>query len=342
MDTNANALEVHIRSEGGTLTLTPQGLLQHFLPGATPLPNNPRVFEGRVPGQPDKRCYVQTEALAGMLMTAREMSINPISGMYLIPSNHPDKPANHKVKYDVGLTRARRIPGFLGINSGLLVLTKLNPDVLIDRPGSLPHPGDEIWGAWAEGYIAGLAQPIRHEISKEQFWGISKIWNDKGPWMLCKVAEDQLARLKLAALCPDPAPGAIGPLQETEDTEDGPLVAAADSSPTPEGPEQEPFAFAPGVQHIGTIVALTPVSTKENGKQKAGSVILDTADGELLAYFYSRPEILRQTQDWNTLIGQMGALTFKEQISKANGMAYRYVEAFALTPDPMAGDGRED
>src|SRR5262245_12042058 len=56
-------LAVSIESEGGLLRLTPLGLLHHFLPGATPLPHNPRVFEGQVPGQPDKKCYVSVEVL---------------------------------------------------------------------------------------------------------------------------------------------------------------------------------------------------------------------------------------------------------------------------------------
>jgi hypothetical protein len=45
----AKDLLVRIESEGGALTLTPTGLLQHFLPGAFPLYEyKGKNYEGRV------------------------------------------------------------------------------------------------------------------------------------------------------------------------------------------------------------------------------------------------------------------------------------------------------
>ena len=81
-------LIVRIESEGGALTLTPRSLLEHFLPGAQALPTHPGVYEGHVPGQPDKKAYVSVAALGSMLMDVREKHVNPIAGMYLIPSPH--------------------------------------------------------------------------------------------------------------------------------------------------------------------------------------------------------------------------------------------------------------
>lgn len=313
-------LVVQIESEGGLLTLTPQGLLEHFLPGAAPYRGSPRIFEGHFPGQTDKKCYVQTEALAGMLMEAREKHINPISGMYLIPSSTPDRPAGHKIKYDVGIQRARKIPGFLGMNMGLLVKRDKQT---VETSGEMSLEGDVIVGAWAEVYIAGLPRPLRKEVSKREFWGNSKVWNEKGGFMLCKVAVDHLLRTNYPALY----------AEETAEEGKGEVVleAAGQTASQPATHEQErglpDFAFEPNTRYAGTIKALLP----RDGK-KAGQIVVETEHGELACFFWSRPEILKDHQDWSKLIGFPCGLTFSEKTDK-NG-TWRYAQDFDIATGP--------
>ena len=185
-----------IQTDGGLLTTSPTDLLQHFLPDAKPYQGSDRIFEGHAPGQ-NKPCYVQREALIGMLMEAREKHINPISGMYLIPSTAPDRPASHKIKYTEGVQRARLIPGFLGLNSGLIVQ---RGEMIAETAGSVVYPGDKILGAWAELYIANIPRPLRQEVSKSEFWGQGQQWDRKGGFMLCKVALDHLLRRNFPTL----------------------------------------------------------------------------------------------------------------------------------------------
>lgn len=301
-------LVVRIESEGGLLTLTPQGLLEHFLPGAAPYKGSPRIFEGHVPGQPDKKCYVQTEALAGMLMEAREKHINPISGMYLIPSSSPDRPAGHKIKYDIGIQRARKIHGFLGLNMGLLVKRDKQ---LVETSGELALEDDIVVGAWAEVYISGLPRPLRKEVSKKEFWGNSKTWNEKGGFMLCKVAVDHLLRTNYPALY----------AEETEESGNGEVVLKASGQTVAHTEERRlpDFAFEPNTLYVGTIKAIVPREQK-----KAGHITVETEHSELTVFFWSRPPILKNHEEWQQFIGCSAGLTFEEKPDKA-GRQWRYL-----------------
>ena len=330
MNTN---LEVRIESEGGALTLTPMGLLEHFLPGAKLMPGSTRVFEGHVPGQAERKVYVQAEALYGMLMEAREKHLNPISSMYLIPSTHPDRPAGHKIKYDVGVQRARRIPGFLGMNMGLLVK---RGNTIAETSGEVSLDGDQVLGAWAEIYISGMPRPLRKEISKREFAGASKVWSEKGGFMLCKVALDHLLRTNYPTLYAD-----------VEDAPEGEVTLA--SSPAPESalettPEadshpQQP-EFAAGTLYVGTLASLTPrlPADKEHRHARPGQIVLQTEQGELLCYFWQRPQALKKEElDWESFIGQPAALSFTEKPDRT-GTVYRYVDRFELaTAADVAG-----
>lgn len=332
MDTQ---LEVRIESEGGALALTPMGLLEHFLPGAKLMAGSARVFEGRTPGQPDRKVYVQTEALYGMLMEAREKHLNPISSMYLIPSSHPDQPAGHKIKYDVGVQRARRIPGFLGMNMGLLVRRDKKVQ---ETAGELALAGDEVLGAWAEIYVAGLPRPLRKEVSKAEFYGTSAAWSKKGGFMLCKVAVDHLLRLNYPTLYAD-----IGDVESTHDAalKTGEILEAGESSlnngdedeeKTPE--VSKPVEFAPDQLYVGTLTRLSPRMERGQGKpDTAGVIEIDTAQGPLVCFFFTRPEVLRDAGlNWETLRGLPAAMSFTEKADKS-GRVWRHVKDFKLAAD---------
>ena len=327
-------LQVRIESEGGALTLTPMGLLQHFLPGAQALPNG-RVFAGHPPGRSDDvMVYVNVEALAGMLMEAREKHLNPISGMYLIPSNHPDKPAGSKIKYDVGIQRARKIPGFQGMNMGLLV--KRGNDIK-ETFGETPMPGDIIYGAWAELYISTLPRPLRHEVPAS-VKGLSDAWKKHEGFMYCKVAVDRLLRLNFPSLYADDAVSA--PITDTSNDSD--IVLEATVPGQYAAPSPSPFEFQPDTLYIGDIAKLTPRETKEmNGKKRniPGILTLNTEHGELTAFFYERPECLKSVENWGLLIGKPGQLAFSVKEDKT-GKKFRYVKEFQFA-DGVADDPLE-
>jgi len=337
-------LQVKIESEGGTLTLTPMGLLQHFLPGAQPMPGNSRVFVGHPPGKPHDTVYVNIEALAGMLMEAREKHINVLSGMYLIPSNLPDKPASHKIKYDVRIERARKIPGFLGQNMGLMV-TRKGSDEVIDRQGEVPFPGDTIFGAWAEVYIQGLPRPLRKEVPASVKTG-GDSWNKHMGFMYCKVAIDRLLRLNFPSLyanetaLPEDAPTESDITLEAT----APGQWQAPSPQTKEEPPAAPYDFQPETSYVGEIIKLTPRETKEmpDGKKRnvPGVITLQTEHGALTAFFWERPESLKAVEHWKSLIGKPGNLVFFVKEDRT-GVKFRYVQDFQFadgsepsTPEP--------
>lgn len=316
-------LTVRIESEGGALTLTPLGLLQHFLPGAKALPNG-RVFAGHPPGRSDVTVYVNVEALAGMLMEAREKHINPIAGMYLIPSNHPDKPAGCKIKYDVGIQRARKIPGFMGLNMGLLV--KRGNDIK-ETSGETPMPGDVIYGAWAELYIASLPRPLRKEVPAS-VKGLSDAWKKHEGFMYCKVAVDRLLRLNFPSLYADEA-------QEAPATEENDIVLEASAPGVYSSPPPTPFEFKPEVPYVGAIAKLLPSETTEkDGKKqkKPGLIAITTEHGELAAFFWERPESLKKIDNWGLLIGQPAQLSFTTKPDKS-GKVFWYVKEFSYAPE---------
>ena len=313
MDTQ---LAVRIESEGGVLTLTPMGLLEHFLPGAKLVSGSTRIFEGHVPGQPDKQCFVQAEALYGMLMEAREKHLNPISSMYLIPSAAPDRPAGHKIKYDVGVQRARRIPGFLGMNMGLLVQ---RGNAIAETAGEIALDGDRVLGAWAEIYISGLPRPLRKEISKKEFAGTSKIWNEKGGFMLCKVAVDHLLRLNYPTLYAE----AERMENLTAETEAGVMLESVLPDEPP--PAQSAAPFIAEEWYTGTLTEIIP-----RVNRKAGRIVLDTAQGLLTCFFFSRPDALKKEElDWTSLVGSPARMSFTEREDKS-GKTWRYMKEFTF------------
>lgn len=333
-------LTVTITTDGGELAVSPRSLLEHFLPGATALPGRPNVFEGRVPGKPDKKCYVQTEALAGMLLDCREKKINPVSDCYLIPATSPDRRAGHKIKYSVGLERMRDIPGFLGINAGLVVERE---GKIERRTGRMAHPGDTVVGAWAKAYFQGLPEPIEHEVSLDGSENEGTSWKERPGFMLLKVVEDELWRLKVAPLRAKERPHADdaillegSPLREVPKQEPKlPERATQDTKA-----EDKPSPFKPGELYTGTVLTIGgPSVTEEKGKQKKlpGKVEIETAQGPLTCLYWAPPAVLAPPKVWPSLIGKLAAMSFLER-KNDQGTVYRFIDTLDLATDDKAAD----
>ena len=330
-----NALqEIQIQSDGGLLTTSPQAILEHFLPGAKLYKGSKRIYEGHVPGDPSKKCYVQVEALIGMLLEAKEKHLNPLSAMYLIPSNGPNKPASHKIKYSEAVQRARLIPGFLGLNSGLIVRRK---EEVVDTDGHIAFPGDTILGAWAELYIANLPRPLRKEIAKEEFWGVSQIWSKKGGFMLCKCALDHLLRTNFPTLYVPPEGEPDGLRLEAQPPTEPPAASQNGAAPaTPAAAAGEPSGprYAPEELHHGTILEVSRHTDTETNRSYGRLKIAGEAGGELDLLFLSRPDCLKtvEPEDWDVFHGQPCVFSFTEKTGR-DGRLRRYVATLDLDED---------
>lgn len=249
---------IKFQTDGGLMQLTPMGLLQHFLPGAKLMQGSDRIYEGAIKKKRknkaghweeyEARVYVNKEALIAMCMEAQEKRLNPISQIYLIPSNAPHKPAGHKPKYTAGTERSRQIPGFLGFNGGLKVLTEeetIYPDGRIvkrqvpqDRSGEIAYPGDTVIGFWAEAYIAGLQKTIRQEIPLRDYVDDQ---GDIDSFKGCKAALDELCRHKLGAL-------GIMPPDVHPQQQEGNLLL------TGQGEVEEAIDVAPSLPHLTAFI----------------------------------------------------------------------------------------
>lgn len=343
-------LTVRIESEGGILTLTPQGLLGYYLADAREVQGRPGVYEGMHPTDPSKRLYVQKEVLAGLLMDAREKHLNPITDIYLIPSNSPNKKASHKIKYTAGLQQLRKLPGYLAIHSGLIVRREKE---IVETHGSFYLDSDILLGAWCEVDFVGHHRPIRHDITLKEARRSSSHWNDRPGTMLVKTVEDQCVYLKVLPI--------FGQDINTPAGEDGEILLEATepgtfaTAPSQEKPPlREGYDFLPDTPYVGEVSRLLPVEIREQNGQKRripGIVSLTTEHGVLSAFFYERPPCLKERQegDWWKIIGMAGQLSFEAKTDKAGTGTFWYVKEFSIVkPDAMAdpqdepGDAIED
>ena len=126
--------------------------------------------------------------------------------------------------------------------------------------------------------------------------------------------------------------------------------------PVDEGQPQQPtssqpFAFQPEVLYLGEIKALAPSVPADAQKGKSaipGRIVLQTEHGPLSAQFFSRPEALKQVQDWDSLIGLPAQLSYYER-KDTSQRTYWFVKDFSVAPQPApdnpqdgAGDAQED
>lgn len=331
-------LTVTIQTDGALMTMTPRSLLDFYLPGATQMPDRPNVWKGR--SATGRDCYIQTEVLAGALLDCKEKQLNPVTEIYMIPSTSPDRRASHKVKYSVGLEKLRDMPGFLGINSGLLVEDK-SKDVK-RRIGRALYPGDTAFGAWAKVYIEGLQEPIEHEVSFEgaEIEG-SPVWKDRGSFMIMKVVEDELIRLKvLPRLKPKDREKIDGDeilleAQPGRAAQQQPKAALAK-------PEEKKDSWVAGDLYTGKICSLTaPQKLGVDGKpvkgSQAGTITLLFEDkARLTCLFWQAPEALGHVDTWQMLIGQEACLSFKNVAGTASGQLYKFVDTLDLIQPPAA------
>lgn len=123
--------------------------------------------------------------------------LNPfIKEAHLI--KYGNQPAQIVVAYDVFIARAEQNEHYKGYKSGIIVLSSDNE--LIYRNGALKLPTESIVGGWCEVYRDDYKEPIRVEVSFEEYVGtkangeVNRQWSTKPAFMITKVAEGQAHR----------------------------------------------------------------------------------------------------------------------------------------------------
>lgn len=102
-----------------------------------------------------------------------------------------NNPATMVVGKDVFTKRAKRNPGFRGMNAGIIVD---NGETVSNRKGSFSLPGEKIVGGWAEVYIKDYEVPFYDSVSFDEYAGrkkdgsLNKTWSEKPGTMIRKVA----------------------------------------------------------------------------------------------------------------------------------------------------------
>lgn len=327
-------LSVTIRTDESLLTLTPRGLLEFYLPHAEEF--RPGVWKGK--SSTGKDVYIQTEVLAGALLDCKEKQLNPITEIYLLPSNSPDRKAAHKVKYTVGLERMRDLPGFLGLNSGLVVERE---NKIERRNGRMPYPGDTVFGAWAKAYFQGLPEPLEHEVDLESCRiEHSPNWQERPGFMLLKVVEDELWRLKVLprfkpkdreALESDAILLEARPVREVPK----PPQASGQSSQAEKQDEQK-SAFVAGELYTGQILNLTgPSHLDKKGKRTAkslpGTVTITCQDGaQLSCIYWTFPAAIPDPAVWPSLLGAQAVMSFREKKNE-QGTIFRFIDTLDIS-----------
>lgn len=346
MSNDLMTLELNIQTGTGLMKVTPMGLVHHHLPGATLLSNG-RVFWAPSPTNPSIKLYINVETVASMLHYAREKGLNPVSEMYIIPSNAENKPASFKVKYTAAIERGRQLPGFLGSAGGLVVqrkhvLKKEDIDLakeakelgmkyeppqfdFVRLKGEIAEPGDVVRGAWAMVFMQGAHAPIEWEISKDAFWGKGGNWDIRGNWMLCKTALDQCFRIKLGIMgVPDEDIG----YDDVIEVSGGTVVSG--TPPPQQQQKQEPKPevskeLKPGEKYTGMIV----MAKDRDGRKTPAQIGFDVAGRKVVLFFWTRPEAIKKLGDtWAvSCVGEEATFSFKEE------KGYKYLDFFAFTPE---------
>lgn len=102
------------------------------------------------------------------------------------------------VAYDVFIARAEQHDQYKGYKSGVIVLDKNNE--IVYRTGALRLSGEEVVGGWCEVFRDDYKEPVRVEVSFEEYAGYKKDgelninWKTKPAFMITKVAEGQAHR----------------------------------------------------------------------------------------------------------------------------------------------------
>lgn len=326
-----NDLQITVQTQSGSLTVTPLSLLQFYLPGAQPLPDNPQIYAAPKPGKQGEMQYLFVETMMGALQTCKEKHLNPVSEIYIIPSNSPTKKSGFKIKYDAALERIRKVPGFLGVNWGLIVQ---HGKEIIDRAGEAKFPGDTIVGAWSECYIAGLVKPVRHEVDLS-VKGVGPNWDQRFNFMLCKVAVDRLVRLKVIPIYGKPDKEDDEVLLEAKVPEVAPPSPPAQrSGPNAAPPQQKKtereHQWNAGEMYIGKIVKIMlPIG------KTPGSLTLkpDSIDGELTCFFRETPQellpyLMPSANEGEVLLNEQitVGVSFRIVSDEQRGRKYRVVD----------------
>jgi hypothetical protein len=137
------------------------------------------------------------------------------------------------------------------------------------------------------------------------------------------------------------------PLEKAPNSPTEASTGTTKSEPFPK--KADPFPFQPDTPYVGEVSRLVPVQTITNPdtlrtKRKPGVISIHTEHGELSAFFYERPACLKEVENWLSIVGLPGTLTFEAKSDKAGTGIFWYVKDFQFAypeSQDLPGDAQE-
>ncbi|MCI8469325.1 MAG: phage recombination protein Bet [Eggerthellaceae bacterium] len=172
----ANELCKVYEADGEEITLNPAVVTRYILGGDKNVP--------------------ETE-MAKAIMTCAARKLNPFSGDVNILPHYDSASGTTKLTVapskDFYLRRAMANPRFRGIDDGITVLVN---GQMVKKRGAAVYKelGETLIGAWAAVYVDGFVEPVRVEVSLNEYDQHRALWKSKPATMIDKVAQAQALR----------------------------------------------------------------------------------------------------------------------------------------------------
>lgn len=138
--------------------------------------------------QPDPR------DVAVFMAKCQARGLNPLAGdcyMTTYKNKHGRVSTSVVVSKDYYMRTAYMQPTYKGFKAGVIVA---NNGQVFYRDGAFVIKGEQILGGWAEVYDERLTQPVREEVSFDEYDTGASLWADKPATMIRKVALVQALR----------------------------------------------------------------------------------------------------------------------------------------------------
>lgn len=204
----ANELSRTFEADGQEITLNPAVVTRYILGGK----------------------QVPEVEMAKAIMTCATRKLNPFSGDVNFLTHFDKATGTNKLTVapskDYYLRRAFADPRFRGIDDGVTVIAS---GVLHKKRGSAVYRklGEELVGAWAAVFVDGFVEPVRVEVSLEEYDQGRALWKSKPATMLVKVADSQALRKAF----PDLFTGTYDPAEMDIDEPEGEAPRAPGREP---------------------------------------------------------------------------------------------------------------
>lgn len=157
--------------DGVQITLTPQDVALYCASGTTQLTQRDVV---------------------NFMATCKALGANPYLGDVYLVKYSPSENAQIMAGKNYYTRVAVSIPSYDGVDAGIVCVTQAGE--VVYRRGSLPMPGDDCIGGWAEVFDKRWGHPVRAEVAMAEYNSHRSLWKSKPLTMIRKVALVQALR----------------------------------------------------------------------------------------------------------------------------------------------------